>query len=71
MWGYAAFSVSVLKINEKSLCFGLFGQKKQFEDGTFGSGKLRWAFLALCWHGIINRLSVKVFGRLIDNGNNC
>ncbi len=45
------FSVSFMKINEESLCFGLlFGQKKHFEDTTFDSGKLSSAFLAFFLH---------------------
>ncbi len=59
------FPALFIETNNKTLCFGLlFGQKKQFEDVTLGSGKLRGAsFTFLTFYGIND-------GRLIDNENN-
>ncbi len=61
------FSVSFMIINDESVCFGLFGQKKQSKDFTMGSPKLRWAFVTLLWHFIskmIDGLIVKIISRL-------
>ncbi len=64
--------ICVISENKWVLCFGLlFGQKKQFEDVTLGSGKLWRAFVVLLWHFIEkNELSIKTIGRLTDNENN-
>ncbi len=52
MWGFAVvFLCHLWWLIRVFFCFGLlFGQKKQFEDVTLGSGKLRCVFFTLLWH---------------------
>lgn len=62
------FSLSFMVVNEVSLGFG---QKKQFKEVTWCSGKLWWPFLTILGHFKMNQLIMKKISRLILTENNC